>query len=67
MCEYCKDWKTNRTLYQENVYVKLIIDHFGNNPMLIVEGKVDDGGFMSRINQGFKINYCPNCGEKLRQ
>ena len=67
MCEYCKDWKTKGTIYQENVYIKLMIDHFGNNPMLIVEHNFDDGYITSQIRHGFKINYCPNCGEKLRQ
>ena len=72
MCEFCEKWKEHETLYQENAYCNLLISKVMNIPLLVVENihkgcpKYADCSVKGRIKSvAFKINYCPNCGERL--
>ena len=78
-CKYCKaitdpSQKEHRVLYKENMYADIYLGKALNNkPVLFVvrtdTPKYTDTDSVSKnepITSFFFINYCPNCGAKLR-
>ncbi len=74
MCEYCATWKEHEAVYQEGTYCDILISKFINHPALVVgnlhkgcpkyaECSVKD----NNMKAVFKINFCPNCGEKMER
>lgn len=70
MCEYCRELMDSPREYQRGAYGSLSLVKFGRKTLLIAEiNKCPKYAKCTAkevsIMQGYEINYCPNCGEKM--
>lgn len=72
MCEYCDENATDLIVYQETRDIQLFINAGGNASALYIEA--DGCPDIARcglhhvpLRGAFIINFCPNCGRKLRE
>jgi hypothetical protein len=72
MCEFCKNWKTQETVYQKGPYCDLMIGSSLFCPALFVDNIhkgcpqfVECSAKSKSMMVAFQINYCPECGKKL--
>jgi hypothetical protein len=72
MCEYCATWKEHETVYQEGTYCDILISNFMDRPTLVVANLhkgcpkyAECSAKEINMKSAFRINYCPNCGEKM--
>ena len=69
MCEYCDK---QRAKYQESRFGDLYLSTFGKKRTLEMEIKMLCPEYADCSNKGlkrtavFEINYCPNCGARMK-
>ena len=74
MCQYCDSWFKKDTLYQKNPYGNLLIGNGLDRPVLMVDNirsscpqYADCASKDTLLTIVYKINYCPECGRKLKE
>lgn len=69
-CEYCRELTNSPREYQCGTYGRISLVKLGTKTLLITEiNKCPKYAKCTSkevpIKQGYEINYCPHCGEKL--